>query len=185
MTLVLPKHVAQQRMKEREKERNEAAQRAIAATTVHSMASDDFCTPQSVIDQLRALQDYVDARRKVEPEYDLPEASGWRLLVLMLTIPETTKGGLVIIDETKEQRAMMSPQGVILSMGKGAYTDPDRFSIKGWFLRKIHPWHAVGDRITFVKYDAHTFQLANGQRLGVLNDTQPLTTLDRGWRVPQ
>jgi hypothetical protein len=98
----------------------------------------------------------------------------------MLTIPETSSGGVHIVDDNREARSMSSPQGVILNIGPGAYRDPARFSIDG----VLTPWHKVGDRIQFVKYDAQPFQLPNGQRLGILTDTQPVALFDSGWEVP-
>jgi hypothetical protein len=66
-------------------------------------------------------------------------------------------------------------------MGAGAYKDKDRFLVDG----EMRPWHSVGDRISWTKYDAPTFQLSNGQRLAFLNDTQPLACIDAGWEIPK
>lgn len=161
--------------------REEAAATSIAKTSKHRMDSDDFVTPNDVRAQLAALQEYLDLRRQEDPTYSLPAPSGWKLMVLMLTIPEKSAGGVIVIDDAKEQRALASPQGVILAMGPAAYTDRDRFSVDGELVK----WHEVGDRITLVKYDASMFQIANGQRLGFLNDTQPIATIDKGWETPQ
>ena len=164
--LLIPKHAMQ----------SMAAAQAISRSSVHRMDSDDFITPKEVQRQIDALNDYILLRRTEEPDYQLPQPSGWRLTVLVLTIPEKSDGGVIVIDDAKEARSLASPQGVLLSMGPQAYKDPNRFS---------EPWHKIGDRIQFVKYDATMFQLANGQRLGTLNDTQPVATIDRGWGVPQ
>lgn len=152
-----------------------AARRGINATT-----SDDFVSREQVQQQLDQLAEYIAERRKTEPDYHLPVPSGWRIQVLMLTIPETTSGGLVMVDDDREARAMASPQGVILQVGPAAYSDPDRFTVNG----VLTPWHHVGERIQFVKYDAQPFQLPNGQKLGILTDTQPVAMLDSGWTVP-
>jgi hypothetical protein len=174
MSLLLPKSMMAQRIQEKD----DAAAKSIASTAVHRMDSDDFLTPDDVMTQLDELQDYVDRRRVDDPGYQLPQPSGWKLMVLVLTIPEKSAGGVIVIDDAKEARALSSPQGVVLDMGPAAYTDAERFSING----VMSPWHGIGDRLTFVKYDASMFQLANGQRLGFLNDTQPISTIDKGWR---
>jgi len=173
--LLLPKHM----MAKRVQDRDAATAKSIASTAVHRMDSDDFLTPGDVLTQLSDLDDYIMARRETEEHYELPRPSGWKLMVLVLTIPEQSAGGVIVIDDAKEARALSSPQGVLLAMGPGAYTDADRFSIDG----VLTPWHEVGDRLTFVKYDASMFQLANGQRLGFLNDTQPISTIDKGWTL--
>lgn len=162
-----------------------ALPRAVAAAAatrrgVNATTSDDFVSREQVQQQLDQLAEYIAERRKVEPKYHLPVPSGWRLQVLMLTIPETTTGGLVMVDDDREARAMASPQGVILQIGSGAYMDMARFGVEG----VVRPWHHVGERIQFVKYDAQPFQLPNGQKLGILTDTQPVAMLDSGWTVP-
>jgi co-chaperonin GroES (HSP10) len=175
--LLLPKTTIAQMRKQAE----EATAQNIKASAIHRMDSDDFIDPAGVAQQLAQLRAYIDARRAEEPNYHLPKPSGWRLQVLMLTIPETSAGGIIVVDDAREQRSMASPQGVILSMGPACYSDPKRFTVNG----VLTPWHKVGDRIQFVKYDAQMFQIANGQRLGILTDTQPVATIDEGWEVPQ
>lgn len=152
---------------------------AIGKSSVHRMDSDDFVTRDNVTEQLEQLKAYVAERREEEPDYTLPKPSGWKLMVLMLTIPETSAGGVIVVDDAKEARALASPQGVILDMGPAAYSDPDRFMVDG----VLTPWHDIGDRITITKYDAGMFQIANGQRLGFINDTQPIATIDKGWAL--
>lgn len=161
MSLLLPKHVA--------------TATAIAKTARHRMDSDDWATAKDVQEQLAQLQSYIDLRREDDPRYGLPHPTGWKIMMLMLTIPEKSAGGVIVIDDAKEARSLSSPQGVVLAIGPQAYQDPSRFS---------EPWLSIGDRISVVKYDANMFQLANGQRLGFVNDTQPVSVIDGGWEVP-
>jgi len=171
-SLLVPKHYQQQA----------SAATNIAKSSVHRMDSDDFLTPKDVAEQLAQLQSYITQRREetADENYHLPAPSGWKLMILMLTIPEKSAGGIIVMDDAKEQRSLSSPQGVVLAMGPAAYTDRERFSVNG----ELVAWHEVGDRITLIKYDASMFQIANGQRLGFLNDTQPIATIDKGWAVP-
>lgn len=177
-SMILPRHVAEARQREKA---GLAVAESIKKTSIHRLDSDDWAMPADVQEQLDMLHDYITQRREEEPSYVLPTPNGWKIMVLMLTIPEKSAGGVIIVDDAKEARALSSPQGVVLAVGPGAYTDPDRFEVNG----EIRPWCEVGDRITFVKYDASLFQIANGQRIGFLNDTQPVSTIDRGWEVPQ
>ena len=176
-SMILPKHVAE----ERRRQQQEAAAATISKSAVHRFDSDDWATPKDVADQIAALSAYINERREVEPTYAIPAPTGWKIMVLMLTIPERSIGGVFVTDEAKEARALSSPQGVVLAVGPGAYTDADRFTVNG----EIEPWCRKGDRVTFVKYDAHLFQIANGQRFGFLNDTQPVSVIDSGWEVPE
>jgi len=166
--LLLPKHMAGAR--------DTATATAIAKTAVHRMDSDDWATATVVSEQLGQLEEYLETRREEEPTYVLPQPTGWKIMMLMLTIPDKSAGGVIVLDESKEARALSSPQGVVLALGPQAYTDPARFD---------KPWLEIGYRATVIKYDASMFQLANGQRLGFVNDTQPVAVIDKGWEVPQ
>ena len=168
MSLIVPKHMAMAS--------------SIKKSSVHAMNSDDFVTPNEVASQLQVLGEYIHQRREeVQKDYALPKPTGWKIMVLMLTIPEKSSGGVIVVDDAKEQRSLASPQGVVLAVGPAAYQDADRFSDGHGNLA---PWVEAGDRITLVKYDASMFQIANGQRLGFINDTQPIAVIDKGWEVP-
>lgn len=164
--LLLPKHAARQA----------AITASVGKSARHRIDSDDWATGADVKAQLAQLAEYMAERRAVEPEYNLPIPTGWKVMMLMLTIPEKSAGGVIVIDDAKEARSLSSPQGVVLAIGEQAYQDPSRFN---------GPWLKVGDRTTVVKYDASMFQLGNGQRLGFVNDTQPISVIDRGWEVPK
>jgi co-chaperonin GroES (HSP10) len=155
---------------------------SIQHTALNRLTSDDFASAQSVQRQLDELASYLVIRRETDPGYVLPQPTGWRILVLMLTIEDVTEGGVHLVDEALEAKAVMSPQGVVLGVGHSAYQDPSRFALNR--ERTITPWAEVGDRVIWKRYDIALFRIANGQQLGFLNDTQPVATLDRGWVVP-
>lgn len=179
--LLLPRHQMAAVQRQKASVKDEAAASAIGSRSTNAMlASDDFVSVADVKDQLLKLAEYVTFRREEQPDYILPQPSGWKLMLLILTIPDETAGGLILIDDSKEAKSLASPQGVILAMGPAAYSDRGRFSVDGF----LTPWHKAGDRISFVRYDAAMFQLSNGQRLGFLNDTQPVACIDKGWTIP-
>lgn len=172
-SLILPKATAQAIHQERVAD-------SIQKSAVNHLTSDDFVTEKEVQRQLVELADYISTRRETEPNYSLPHPAGWRVSVLMLTVPEVTDGGVHIVDEMREARGMASPQGVVLALGAGAFQDRSRFVIDG----ELVPWLKVGDRVIWKKYDVTTFQIGNGQRLGFMNDTQAVATIDTGWNLP-
>ena len=174
--LVLPRHVAAAIHK-----KDQAAATNISKTSHHRMDSDDFLSLKDVQNQLDQLDEYMFNRRQEEPGYHLPRPLGWKLAILMLTIPDTSAGGVIVIDDSKEQRSMASPQGIVIAVGPAVFSDTARFMVDD----VLTPWCSVGDRITFAKYDASMFQIANGQRLGFLNDTQPISLIDSNWSIPQ
>lgn len=176
--LLIPKHVAAELRKQQQ---SDAVARSIKDSSANRLSSDDFVTRQEVSEQLAELTRYVQDRRASEPEYFLPKPSGWRITVLMLTIPEVSSGGLVLVDDVREMRSVASPQGIVLGVGPAAYTDRSRFAHSG----DLVPWHSPGDRILWTRYDATVFQLPNGQRIGIMNDTQPAALIDNGWSVPE
>jgi len=120
-----------------------------ATKQVPSLASrDDFLSRQDIIRQIVEMPD----------NYPMP--MGFRVSVLMLTVPEKV-GSIVVIDSTRDAQAMASPQGIVVGVGPDAYKDK-RFP--------SGPWCKVGDRVVFQKYAGRLFQLANGQHLSALND---------------
>ena len=175
--LILPKHVAANVAANARTKREAAVADSITKSTTNHMTSDDFVTQADVAAQLQELEAYIGERREMEPEYCLPTAIGWRLMVLMLTIPEKSAGGVFVVDEMREARSMSSPQGVVLGVGPAAYQDRSRFALDG----ELQQWVEEGDRVFWKKYDVTTFQIANGQRIGFMNDTQPVGVIDRGW----
>jgi co-chaperonin GroES (HSP10) len=175
-SLILPKSTAMAVMDKRQSDIADSIQRS----SINQLTSDDFVTVKEVERQIIELREYIEDRRQVEPEYRLPHPAGWRVSVLMLTVPEVTDGGVHIVDEMREARGMASPQGIVLALGQGAFQDRSRFTING----ELAPWLKVGDRVIWKKYDVTTFQIGNGQRLGFMNDTQAVATIDGDWIVP-
>jgi hypothetical protein len=57
----------------------------------------------------------------------LPEPSGWRILVLPFTPKEKTKGGLIIAQESLDRLRIATNCGYVLKMGPLAYKDKDKF----------------------------------------------------------
>lgn len=178
--LLMPAHTFNAVQKQKREARDKAMADNIGRTSMNHLTSDDFVTAASVEKQLAELGSYIEERRQVDPGYTLPKAVGWRLLVLILTSPKETDGGVHLVDEALEAKSMTSPQGIVLDVGPAAYQDRTRFAWGG----ELEPWCGIGDRIVWKRYDLTMFQIANGQRLGFMNDTQPVATIDQGWTIP-
>lgn len=155
--------------------RNERAANAIARSSKSKLSSDEFLSGLDIREQMAQLVEYVAKQRDANPEYDILKPVGWRVAMLVLQPPSKTDGGLEIPTDVVEQYTHKSMQGIVLGMGASAYTDKDRFS--------DGPWCKPGDRIVFKRYDAQSFELANGQKIGILNDTQPIAVIDSGWII--
>lgn len=131
----------------------------------HALNTDDFIEPADIVAQVRQFLAYDGA---------VPAPVGWRVGVLLLTIPETTAGGVIMVDSDREARSLASPQGIVIAVGPGAYQDEARFPDK-------EPWVRVGDRVLFQKYGGRSFQLRTGQYIAFLNDTEFAAVVDSGW----
>lgn len=177
--LAVPKHVYDRMQREKQLE---GVAGSIQRTQMNALTSDDFVSSKSVREQLGKLTRYIAARREADPGYVLPRPAGWRILALILTVPEMTDGGLELPAEATEARAMTSPQGIVIAVGPSAYQDRARFAMRGG---DPEPWVVPGDRIIWKRYDISTFQIANGQKFAFMNDTQPVAMLDRGWPIPE
>jgi len=57
----------------------------------------------------------------------LPDPTGWRILVLPYKGQGKTKGGVILADETIEERGYTTVTGLVLKVGPDAYKDETRY----------------------------------------------------------
>ena len=55
----------------------------------------------------------------------LPNPTGWRILVLPYKGQGKTKGGIILADETIEERSYTTVTGLVLKVGPDAYRDKE------------------------------------------------------------
>jgi co-chaperonin GroES (HSP10) len=96
-----------------------------------------------------------------EMEQQIPKPVGYRVLIALPTIEEKYDSGLVKADRTLNEERILSTMGIVLDMGKEAYSDKDRFP--------NGPWCSVGDFVMFRPNSGTRFKV-NGQELRLLND---------------
>jgi len=136
------------------------------ARTVHVTDTDDFVTPDQIKAQIEQFMSYTG---------NVPRPAGWNIMVLIVALPDTTEGGLIMEDMYREQKTKASPQGIIIDTGDVAYNPQDaRFPNGAWCSR--------GDRVLFGKYTGKAFRLSNGQELAFLVDTDIIAVVDR-WQI--
>ena len=97
----------------------------------------------------------------------LPEPSGWRLLVLPFTPKEKTKGGILIAQESLDKLRVATNCGYVLKMGDLAYKDEEKF---------IEPWCKIGDWVMFARYAGARLPIEGGE-VRILNDDEVLGTI--------
>ena len=107
-------------------------------------------------------------RLKKKESAKLPQSTGWRMLVLPFKMPEKTKGGLYLGQDTLERQQVASTCGLILEMGPHCY-DKEKFP-EG-------PWCKKGDWVVFARYAGSRIQIDGGE-VRLLNDDEVLATIE-------
>ena len=95
----------------------------------------------------------------------LPEPSGWRLLVLPFTPKEKTKGGIIIAQESLDKLRIATNCGYVLKVGPLAYYDKEKFPT-GSCCKK-------GDWAIFARYAGSRLPIDGGE-VRLLNDDEVL-----------
>jgi co-chaperonin GroES (HSP10) len=98
---------------------------------------------------------------------ELPEPSGYRLLVLPFTPKTKTKGGILFSQETLDKARIATTCGYVLKMGDLAYKDKEKFG---------KPWCKVGDWVIFARYAGSRLPIEGGE-VRLLNDDEVLGTI--------
>ena len=99
---------------------------------------------------------------------ELPEPTGWRLLVLPFTPKDKTKGGLIISQESLDRLRIATNCGYVLKMGPQAYHDKERYP--------TGPWCKKGDWVIFARYAGSRLPIEGGE-VRILNDDEVLGTI--------
>ena len=97
----------------------------------------------------------------------LPEPSGWRILVLPFTPKDKTKGGILIAQETLDKLKIATNCGYVLKMGPLCYTE-EKFT--------SGPWCKKGDWVIFARYAGSRLPIEGGE-VRLLNDDEVLGTI--------
>jgi chaperonin GroES len=83
---------------------------------------------------------------------------------------ETTKGGIIMGQDTLEKQQVASQCGNVLAMGPDAYGDKQRFP--------DGPWCKVGDWVMFARYAGSRIKIEGGE-VRLLNDDEVLATINK------
>ena len=98
---------------------------------------------------------------------ELPEPSGYRILVLPFTPKKKSEGGIIIAQETLDRARIATTCGYVLKMGELAYKDPDKFG---------KPWCKLKDWVIFARYAGSRLPIEGGE-VRILNDDEVLGTV--------
>ena len=98
---------------------------------------------------------------------ELPEPSGYRLLVLPFTPKNKTKGGIIFSQETLDRARIATTCGYVLKVGPLCYKD-EKFT--------SGPWCKKGDWVIFARYAGSRLPIEGGE-VRLLNDDEVLGTI--------
>jgi len=147
------------------------------------MSKETLSTSEKEVQKIKlGLQEKYDQEKKEtasEPEPlnpdnigkdtvdELPEPSGYRILVLPFTPKNKTKGGILFSQETLDKARIATTCGYVLKMGDLAYKDKDKFG---------EPWCKKGDWVIFARYAGSRLPIEGGE-VRILNDDEVLGTV--------
>ena len=147
------------------------------------MKKETLSTSENEIPKIKlGLQDkYEQEKKELPPEPEalspenigtetvdeLPEPSGYRILVLPFTPKSKTKGGILFSQETLDKARIATTCGYVLKMGDLAYKDKDKFG---------EPWCKIGDWVMFARYAGARLPIEGGE-VRILNDDEVLGTI--------
>jgi chaperonin GroES len=94
----------------------------------------------------------------------LPEPTGFRILILPVQAERKTKGGILLSDKTVEREQLATVIGQVLKVGPDAYSDETRFA---------SPWCKEGDYVLFGRYAGARIPIEGGE-IRILNDDEIL-----------
>ena len=98
----------------------------------------------------------------------LPNPSGWRMLVLQFTPREKAKGGILFSQESLDKARIATNCGYVIKMGPLAYGDKEKFP--------TGPWCKKGDWVIFARYAGSRLPIEGGE-VRLLNDDEVLGTV--------
>ena len=126
-------------------------------------------------EKYQAASDLTEDKKHLDPETiedqrdQLPEPSGWRILVLPFTPKEKTKGGIIIAQESLEKLRIATNCGYVIKLGPLAYHDKEKYP--------IGPWCKKGEWVIFARYAGSRLPIEGGE-VRLLNDDEVLGTID-------
>ena len=126
-------------------------------------------------EKYQTASDLTEDKKVLDPETieeqrsQLPEPSGWRLLVLPFTPKEKTKGGIIIAQESLEKLRIATNCGYVIKLGPLAYHDKEKYP--------TGPWCKQGQWVIFARYAGSRLPIEGGE-VRLLNDDEVLGTID-------
>ena len=110
-----------------------------------------------------------------EKARQLPEPSGYKILIMLPQMEEKTEGGVYIPEERRSAEETASIVGFVIKMGDLCYQDASKFP--------TGPWCKEGDWVMFRAYSGTRFKVHSAEFRLINDDTVEAVVQDpRGVR---
>ena len=133
------------------------------------LALEEKYEKEKVIEKKETKEKTLSIETLTESEIDkLPQPTGWRILVLPFVMPEKSKGGIIIAQESLDRARVAVQAGYVLRVGPLAYGDKNKFT--------TGPWCKEKEWVIFARYAGSRLQIDGGE-IRILNDDEVLATV--------
>lgn len=111
----------------------------------------------------------IDDNIEQKQATQLPEPTGYRILIAIPDKEEKTEGGILKAQETLHYEEVSSIVGFVMKMGPDCYKDETRFP--------TGPWCQVGDFVLFRAFSGTRIKIY-GKELRIINDDNVEAVVD-------
>ena len=107
------------------------------------------------------METALDIEKEKQEATQLPEPTGYRILIAIPEKEEKTEGGIIKAEETIRYEEISTITGFVLKMGPDCYKDETRFP--------TGPWCKEGDWVVFRAYSGTRMKMY-GKEFRLIND---------------
>ena len=111
----------------------------------------------------------IDTDQESHKSTQMPEPSGYKILIALPDVDEATEGGIIKAEETRYVESVATIVGFVLKMGPDCYKDQKRFP--------SGPWCSEGVFILMRTYTGTRFRV-HGKELRLINDDSVEAVID-------
>lgn len=111
----------------------------------------------------------LDIEKEEKQATQLPEPTGYRILIAIPEKEEKTEGGILKADETIRNEEVATITGFVLRMGPDCYKDESRFPTGAWC--------SEGDFVVFRAFSGTRIKI-HGKEFRIINDDSVEAVVD-------
>lgn len=115
----------------------------------------------------------------VPPEV-LPQPAGWRILLAPVKLNDTTKGGIVLVEDTLKHAEYFRNVGKVVGVGREAYKHPKFNGGISLENRDPEPWVQIGDIVHYSSFTGMDIKIIHdGEeiKLKLCNDDEVISII--------